>query len=122
MLYVFGVGEVPISISGDPMQPQTLVHTTRAVGAVTRAISALKRGDVLGRARPVWQRLAGGGGSRATTWCWWPAASGWRRCARCMYYLLAHREQYGKVVLLYGTRTPAGPSLSAPVGTVACPL
>jgi NAD(P)H-flavin reductase len=26
MLYVFGVGEVPISISGDPTQPQTLVQ------------------------------------------------------------------------------------------------
>ena len=35
MLYAFGVGEVPISISGDPAQPTELVHTVRAVGAVT---------------------------------------------------------------------------------------
>jgi NAD(P)H-flavin reductase len=48
MLYVFGVGEVPISISGDPMRPQPLVHTVRTVGAVTRAICTLKRGAVLG--------------------------------------------------------------------------
>ncbi len=48
MLYVFGVGEVPISISGDPTQPQTLVHTTRAVGPVTKALHALKRGETLG--------------------------------------------------------------------------
>ena len=27
MLYVFGVGEVPISMSGDPARPDTLVHT-----------------------------------------------------------------------------------------------
>ena len=35
MLYVFGVGEVPISISGDPRQPEVLAHTVRAVGGVT---------------------------------------------------------------------------------------
>src|SRR5574337_1364380 len=38
MLYVFGVGEVPISISGDPSIPRILKHTTRAVGTVTKAI------------------------------------------------------------------------------------
>ena len=32
MLYAFGVGEVPISISGDPGKPETLIHTVRAVG------------------------------------------------------------------------------------------
>ena len=48
MLYVFGVGEVPISISGDPGQPDRLVHTTRAVGAVTRAMRQLKRGGQIG--------------------------------------------------------------------------
>ena len=35
MLYVFGVGELPISISGDPAEPVRLVHTIRAVGTVT---------------------------------------------------------------------------------------
>ena len=48
MLYVFGVGEVPISISGDPTAPKTLTHTTRVVGTVTRAMRQLKRGDLLG--------------------------------------------------------------------------
>jgi len=32
MLYAFGAGEVPISISGDPARPGTLVHTVRDVG------------------------------------------------------------------------------------------
>ncbi len=44
MLYAFGAGEVPISISGDPARPETLVHTVRDVGNVTRAICRLKRG------------------------------------------------------------------------------
>ena len=48
MVYLFGVGEVPISISGDPNEPQKLVHTIRAVGAVTKAMGAAKVGDALG--------------------------------------------------------------------------
>ncbi|MDL1884563.1 Ni/Fe hydrogenase subunit gamma, partial [Anaerolineae bacterium CFX8] len=48
MLYVYGVGEIPVSISGDPLHPETLVHTTRVVGTVTRAMRELKIGDVIG--------------------------------------------------------------------------
>src|SRR5690242_18526042 len=48
MLYAFGVGEVPISISGDAREPGELVHTTRAVGAVSRAICGLGVGDWIG--------------------------------------------------------------------------
>lgn len=48
MLYVFGVGEVPISFSGPAHDPHKVVHTIRAVGAVTQALSRLKKGDVVG--------------------------------------------------------------------------
>ena len=48
MLYVFGLGEVPISISGDPDEPDNLIHTTRAVGPVTKAMRKLRRGNMLG--------------------------------------------------------------------------
>lgn len=47
MVYGFGVGEVPISISGDPGKPEKLVHTIRSVGAVTKALCNLKRADEL---------------------------------------------------------------------------
>ncbi len=106
MLYVFGVGEVPISISGDPMKGKTLVHTTRAVGTVTKAMYRLKKGDVLGvrgpygTAWPVGKAIgcdvvivAGGIGLAPLR----PA----------VYQLLAEREKFGKIVILYGTRTPA---------------
>src|SRR5512141_1697223 len=46
MLYVFGIGEVPISVSGRPGGP--LVHTVRAVGAVSQALCDAQVGDVLG--------------------------------------------------------------------------
>ena len=105
MLYVFGVGEVPISISGDPAKSETLVHTTRAVGTVTKAMSLLKRGDMLGVRGPFgspWPIdeskgrdiviVAGGIGLAPL------------RPAVCR--LLAQREKYGRVSLLYGTRSP----------------
>lgn len=48
MLYVPGYGEVPISISGDPSTPERVVHTIRSVGPVTRSLSRLGVGDVVG--------------------------------------------------------------------------
>ncbi len=106
MLYVLGVGEVPISISGDPADSHVLIHTTRAVGAVTKAMRALKRGDVLGVRGPF-----------GTTW---PVAEavgndviivaggiGLAPLRPVIYRILAERERYGKIIFLYGTRTPA---------------
>jgi hydrogenase assembly chaperone HypC/HupF len=46
MLYAFGVGEVPISVSG--AGPQRLDQTLRAVGAVTRALHDCRTGAVVG--------------------------------------------------------------------------
>ena len=43
MLYVFGLGEVAISLSGDPAQQSRIVHTVRVVGAFSRAITRLRR-------------------------------------------------------------------------------
>jgi NAD(P)H-flavin reductase len=105
MLYVFGMGEVPISISGDPMQPQPLVHTVRAVGAVTRALCTLKRGAVLGVRGPfgsAWPMAAAVGKDVVLV----AGGLGLAPLRPALYHVLAHREQYGRVVLLYGTRTP----------------
>ncbi|MBY0430193.1 MAG: Ni/Fe hydrogenase subunit gamma, partial [Rhodospirillales bacterium] len=48
MLYVFGIGEVPISISGDPADEAMLIHTIRSVGGVTQAMGELKAGEAIG--------------------------------------------------------------------------
>lgn len=105
MLYVFGVGEVPISISGDPTGGFPLIHTIRAVGSVTRVMQSLRTGDTVGVRGPYgvpWpmevadQRdviiVAGGIGLAPVR--------------PMLYQLLANRSRYGKVILLYGTRTP----------------
>jgi len=105
MLYVFGVGEVPISISGDPATPQTLVHTTRVVGATTRAMGQLKRGDQLGVRGPfgtAWPVEEAEGQDVLFV----AGGIGLAPLRPALYRVLARRERYGRVVLLYGARTP----------------
>lgn len=48
MLYLFGVGEVAISIVSDPEDDSLYSHTIRRLGRVTRGLSLLKVGDHLG--------------------------------------------------------------------------
>ena len=48
MLYLYGVGEVPISIVSDPTSDHMYDHTIRAVGRVTRGLAQLRVGDRLG--------------------------------------------------------------------------
>ena len=105
MVGVFGVGEVPLSISGDPSAPDPLRHTTRAVGTVTRAMERLRPGQVVGvrgpygRGWPV-RELAGqdvvvvAGGI------------GLAPLRPAILEVLARRSSYGRLVVLYGTRTP----------------
>lgn len=105
MLYAFGHGEVPISVSGDMANPEKLVHTIRNVGSVTAALQKLKPGDTVGVRGPfgsAWplekakgkdvMLMAGGLGLAPLR----PA----------IYYLRANRKDYGKLTLLYGTRAP----------------
>lgn len=105
MLYVYGVGEVPISISGDPTRPDALVHTTREVGAVTRAMRRLKAGQAIGVRGPygtAWPvDLAAGRDLVLIT-----GGIGLAPLRPMLYQALANRDRHGKVVLLYGARTP----------------
>jgi NAD(P)H-flavin reductase len=105
MLYIFGLGEVPISISGDPGNPDRLIHTTRAVGPVTKAMRKLRRGNMLGVRGPF-----------GTNWPVDKAVGkdvmivaggiGLAPLRPTLYHILNHRDDYGKVCLLYGARTP----------------
>jgi NAD(P)H-flavin reductase len=96
MLYAFGIGEVPISVSGD--RGGRLVHTVRAVGAVTRAICAARPGSVLGVRGPF--------GSE------WPDAAelvvvaGGIGLAPLRLAVQRGLAGPGRVTLLYGARTP----------------
>jgi len=100
------VGEIPISISGDPAKRKPLVHTTRAVGTVSKAMRELKSGDMIGVRGPFgshWPiELARGKDVVIVA-----GGIGLAPLRSTMYQVTAEREKYNKVVLLYGARTPA---------------
>ena len=106
MLYVPGVGEAAISISSDPAKPEMLEHTIRVVGSVTRAIEQLGTGALIGVRGPFgrpWPLHA----SAAITMCVIVSGGiGLAPLRPMIYHILAHRDQYGRVVLLYGCRSP----------------
>lgn len=105
MLTAFGVGEVPISFSGDPATPRRLVHTIRVVGPVSRALARLKPRDALGLRGPFgvgWPMEEASGRDVLVI----AGGLGLAPLRPVLYRLVAERERYGKVVLLYGTRSP----------------
>ena len=105
MLYVFGVGELPISISGDPEEPHRLLYTVRSVGPATQALVSRRVGDSLGVRGPF------GTG--------WPLAEargkdvlviaggiGLAPLRPAIYRILRRRDEYARLILLYGARSP----------------
>ncbi len=105
MLYAFGAGEAPISVSA-VHDDGVLEHTVRAVGAVTSALCAARRGDVLGVRGPfgtTWP-LARARGRDVIVLAGGIGLAPLRPVVRA---LLADREAYGRVSVLYGGRSPA---------------
>jgi len=105
MLYTFGVGEVPISVAGHVPETGALLHTIRAVGRTTEALCAAREDDVVGVRGPfgtAWPMdflrgrdvvlIAGG--------------IGLAPLRPVVQAVLAERAAYGRLVVLYGTRTP----------------
>ena len=106
MMYVFGVGEVPISVAGNPHDAYTLVHTVRGVGAVTNALCALSPGEVIGIRGPY-----------GTSWPLDEATGrdlviiaggiGLAPLRPAVIEALHRRDEYRSLALIYGARTPA---------------
>src|SRR5262249_2632741 len=103
MLYAFGIGEVPISVSGAARGP--LIHTVRDVGAVTSALCASRPGAGLGVRGPfgnAWPVGPAAGGDVVIV----AGGIGLAPLRPAVYHVLARRGEYGDVALLYGSRTP----------------
>jgi NAD(P)H-flavin reductase len=105
MLYLPGYGESAISISSDPSRRKTLSHTVRTAGNVTRALSRQNVGDHLGLRGPFgssWPMTACRGEDVVIA-C---GGIGLAPLRPAIYHILNHRDDYGRVILLYGARTP----------------
>lgn len=105
MLSIPGMGEAAISISSDSNDHLRVGHTVRFVGNVTNAISRLKAGDVIGVRGPFgtsWPLedhhgkdifIAAGG-------------IGLPPLRPILYQVMTQRNNFGRVVVIYGARTP----------------
>ncbi|MCS7224420.1 MAG: FAD/NAD(P)-binding protein [Armatimonadetes bacterium] len=102
---VFGAGEVPISLSSPPSLSDRIILTVRAAGFVTGALHQIRPGDVIGFRGPCGNGfpiepcigqdilfVAGGIGLAPLRGLLWE--------------LLFRRQDFGRILLLYGARTP----------------
>lgn len=105
MLYVFGVGELPISISGDPALRETLTYTIRSVGPVTYRLVTRRPGDFIGVRGPFgtsWPLKEARGKSVLIV----AGGIGLAPLRPAIYSILRHRGDYNRLVILYGSRSP----------------
>jgi NAD(P)H-flavin reductase len=105
MVYVYGLGEAAVSISSDPARPQLLDHTIHRVGLVTTSLAHKKRGDVIGIRGPfgsAWPVDV----ARGKDVCIASGGIGLAPLRPVLYTILKERSAYGRVILLYGGRSP----------------
>jgi NAD(P)H-flavin reductase len=105
MLYLPGVGEAPIGISGHCPQDRTWSFTVRAAGNTTRTLSSLRAGDTLGLRGPfgsAWPLDLCEGADLVIV----AGGLGLPPLRPVIYDVVANRGRYGNVTLIYGSRTP----------------
>lgn len=109
MLYVFGVGESAISISGNPEDGTSLIHTIRAVGVVTEHLEKVREGTSIGIRGPfgsAWPIKAAEGSARPKDVVLVAGGIGLAPLRPVLYHIASHRSRFGRVTLLYGARSP----------------
>jgi NAD(P)H-flavin reductase len=105
MLWVFGVGELPISISGDPALHDRLVYTVRSVGQATHSLVNQQVGDGVGVRGPFgtgWPANAARGRDVMVV----AGGIGLAPLRPLIYQVLQNRKDYGRLLILYGGRSP----------------
>ncbi|MEV6391501.1 FAD/NAD(P)-binding protein [Nocardia xishanensis] len=107
MLYSFGVGEIAISISGNPAAGDGILeHTIRAVGAVSAALHDTDIGGLVGVRGPFgtgWDLASAAGGDLVIV----GGGVGLAPLRSAVLAALAARADYRRIVLVSGARTPA---------------
>ncbi|MFI9650673.1 FAD/NAD(P)-binding protein [Streptomyces sp. NPDC052040] len=106
MVYAFGVGEVPISASALRGRHGGLVHTVRAVGAVSTALYRLRPGDSVGLSGPYgtgWDLEAAAGQDVLVV----AGGIGLAPLRPALHTVLDRSAEYGRLAVLVGARTPA---------------
>ncbi|WP_406416000.1 FAD/NAD(P)-binding protein [Streptomyces sp. NBC_00873] len=103
MVYAFGVGEIPLSVSG--IDGHRLTHTVRTVGVTSGALHALRRGDMVGVRGPFgigWELPAAAGTDLIVV----AGGIGLAPLRPLVRDAIAAPERYGRLNVLIGARTP----------------
>jgi NAD(P)H-flavin reductase len=105
MLYRFGVGEVPISVSSYHRRGRPMLHTIRAVGAVSTALCRVQQGEIVGVRGP-FGRGWGVDDAEGADLVLVAGGIGLAPLRPALRYALARRRHFGRLVLLAGARSP----------------
>lgn len=106
MLSLPGIGEAAISMSSDAEKRGPFQHTIRKAGNVTSAIERLKVGDTLGVRGPygsAWPMNEVVGEDLIIV----SGGIGLAPLRPAIYHAMRHREDYGQVTILTGSRVPS---------------
>lgn len=106
MLYVPGIGEVAISISGSRLESPGFLHTVRDVGAVSAALTRLAPGAQLGLRGPFgtgWPLAEAEGADVLLI----AGGLGLAPLRPVICDILADRGRYNRVIILSGSREPS---------------
>ena len=105
MLYVYGTGELPISVSGDPEARFSLTYTVRSVGKATNKLVTGSIGDWIGVRGPFgvgWPLDKAKGKDVLLI----AGGIGLAPLRPVLYHMFRYRPEYGRIILAYGSRSP----------------
>jgi NAD(P)H-flavin reductase len=106
MVSIYGVGEAPFSISSAPIKESNVFEiAVRKIGAVTKALSELPVGTKVGIRGPFGtsfpvQEFVGKDTLLVA------GGLGYIPIRSLLHYQLRHRQEFGRISVLIGTRTP----------------
>jgi sulfhydrogenase subunit gamma (sulfur reductase) len=102
-----GIGEAPISVSSSPDLSGSFELVVRKVGRVTAAVHGLEPGDKVGVRGPFGTSFPVTEDLRGRDILFVCGGIGLVPVRSAIQYVLNHREDYGRVIILYGSKSPA---------------
>jgi sulfite reductase subunit B len=102
-----GYGEAPISVSSSPTRGAAFQLVVRKVGDVTGALHRRKVGDVVGIRGPFGAHFPVDSSLKGKDLLFVCGGIGFAPVRGAIQYVLDNRKDYGKITILYGTKSPA---------------
>lgn len=103
---VFGVGEAPFGFASSPFKKDFFEITLRAMGTVTNAMHKLKKGDEIGIRAPLGNNFPFEE-SKGMNVLFIGGGIGLPPLRSLINAILDNREDFEKITILYGARTPS---------------